>query len=90
MESDLNQITSKVGALGFEPRSAGIFYSRDWLTALSGCDGSALQSFFIDICIPTRRHSRATGARGTAKLYYTPFGEAGDRPALFQTNGWNM
>ncbi len=41
-----------MGALGFEPRSAGIFYFRGPVTAISGRDGSALQSFFIDICIP--------------------------------------
>lgn len=76
-----------MGALGFEPRSAGIFYFRGPVTAISGRDGSALQSFFIDICIPTRHHSRATGARGTARLYYTPKGWANHRPALYQASG---
>ena len=37
----------------------------------AGCNRSALQ-LVINFSKPTRRHSRATGARDTTKLYYTP------------------
>jgi len=33
-----------------------------------------LQLVIKTIRLPTRRHSRATGARGTTRLYYTPKG----------------
>ena len=39
--------------------------------SLQDCNGSALQ-LVINFSKPTRRHSRATGARDTTKLYYTP------------------
>jgi hypothetical protein len=72
-----------MGALGFEPRLAGIFYTRGLLSALPGCDEAARRSLFIDISIPTRHHSRAIGARSTARLYYTPKGKPSQTPSLF-------
>ena len=39
--------------------------------SLQDCNRSALQ-LVINFSKPTRRHSRATGARDTTKLYYTP------------------
>jgi len=63
-----------VGAQGFEPRPAGIFWSATkfcvygwWRESQVGLpvDHHNLQTFTI-------RHSRATGASYTTRLYYTP------------------
>ena len=64
-----------VGALGFEPRLAGFFRSARTrsMRALGSRRVGAPVGHQIHQ-IPTRRHSRATGARGTTRLYYTPVG----------------
>ena len=66
---------SKVGALGFEPRSAGVFRFSCAIPephTLGSRRVGAPVGHQTTFSIPTCRHPRATGARGTARLYYTP------------------
>ena len=72
-----------VGALGFEPRSAGVF--RLACTRYAHALGLRQVGAPVGHQIhqkPTRRHSRATGARGTTRLYYTPVGVQRPRALL--------
>ena len=80
-----------VGALGFEPRSAGIFR----LACTRSAHALGLRRVGAPVGhqihqIPTRRHSRATGARGTTRLYYTPKGglENGFPLMMLSVTGW--
>ncbi len=69
--------SSKVGALGFEPRSAGVFRFSCAIPephTLGSRRVGAPVGHQTTFSKPTCRHSRATGARGTARLYYTPIG----------------
>ena len=63
-------------ALGFEPRLAGFFCSlvRREAGQRSGITGRR-SSRSSTVSKPTCRHSCATGARSTTRLYYTPVGE---------------
>ena len=66
-------VNVEVGAQGFEPCPAGFFFR----TAASFCESCGkvtgrCSSWSSTFSKPTRRHSRATGARSTTKLYYTP------------------
>ena len=65
-----------MGALGFEPRLAGFFCSlvRREAGQRSGITGRR-SSRSSTVSKPTCRHSCATGARSTTRLYYTPVGE---------------
>ena len=64
-----------VGALGFEPRSAGIFrLACTWQLHALGLRRVSAPVGHQYHQITFRRHSRATGARCTTRLYYTPKG----------------
>ena len=64
-----------VGAQGFEPRPAGIFWSATVCYVCTAGGGISQVGLPVDHhqCQTfTSRHSRATGASNTTRLYYTP------------------
>jgi len=63
-----------VGAQGFEPRPAGIFCSATVLLCVRLVAGNSRVGLPVDhhLSEHTTRHSRATGASYTTRLYYTP------------------
>ena len=72
-----------VGALGFEPRSAGVFHlACTWIAHALGLRQVGAPVGHQSHQKPSRRHSRATGARGTTRLYYTPVGVLCPRASL--------
>ena len=75
VDSSKKKITIKVGAQGFEPRPAGIFCSATVLLCVRLVAGNSRVGLPVDhhLSERTTRHSRATGASYTTRLYYTPF-----------------
>ena len=64
---------TQVGAQGFEPRLADIFWAPHTFMCVDvRCETRVGIPVGHQLSANTCRHSRATGARSTTRLYYTP------------------